>query len=405
VELTKQEQKALRQNELAVFEDRIILDARPAVSAATLKKIAKRCSGPIPDSLIELWRTSFGGTLDYDLRVAFAGHEARASFSELFYPESDGYHDLWGWIEHELEIGELERLDYLPFGGFEYLVRFYVQVKPGPEHGAVFVWMKGLPPAWRLRLHEDSVARVADDVRSLFRQLCLETDPTVAGDRYVAGSDLSERIEELARSGKSGQSAAEKLNQLVAKVVLDFRAALDDGSIGSDMRLARLALEAAARNDDVELVARLAELECDLGQLLGGGGTAVDHALACGSLNVARELLGRGLSAPNGIKNGAPFCSVDLVKELLSHGAEPDFDAVLTAASYDHLDGAIEIARALLASDPGVLDELLAAAQERADDEEARAKRVESGEMGSNKTPAEMRARAERYRALGSRLA
>ncbi|WP_252406521.1 hypothetical protein, partial [Acinetobacter pittii] len=79
----------------------------------------------------------------YDLEVDYDGHRHPFSFSELFYPDSDGYHDLWGWIEHERELAAEAaaeegrdwngKLAYLPFGGFEYLERLYVCVEPGPE--------------------------------------------------------------------------------------------------------------------------------------------------------------------------------------------------------------------------------------------------------------------------------
>lgn len=400
LDLSKAELGCLRKHELALFENRIIFDAQPPIDDDTLRKIQERCTGPIPEQLVALWKVSFGGTLDYDLRVSFADHEARASFSELFYPDSDGYHDLWGWIDHELELGEREKLDHLPVGGFEYLVRFYVQVKPGPEHGAVSVWMRGLPPAWRLRLHADSVARVADDVRSLFRELCLEADPTLAGAHYVTGWDLCERVQELAKSGATGRTVADKLNQIIAETVLDFRTALEDGSIATQSRLRRMALEEAAAKDDVALLSRLAELGCDLGETLTGGGTTVDHALARGSLDVAKELLARGVPVPNGIKNGAPFASLELVRELLARGAEPDFQAVLTATDSNHLDGAREIASVLVLDDPGVRDELISEAESLIEQEETSAASIVSGKMSSNETPLEYAARAARYRAL-----
>jgi len=277
-------------------------------------------------------------------------------------------------------------------------------VKAGPDHGAVFVWMKGLPPAWRLRLHSDSVARVADDVNALFRQLWLETDPTLARDRYVAGADLSERIRELALGGLHARSAADKLSLMVADLVLDFRGAVAAGTIVSDPKLCRLALEEAAKTDDLSLFLSLAELGCDLTQSLAGGGTPADHALASGSMQVARELLSRGVPVPNGIRNAAPFASVELVTELLSRGAEPDFDAVLSAVAYDQLEAGVEIAKALLERDPGALEELCGAAAERAGQDEDAAKRLEDGKMGSNETPAEMRGRAGRYRELARRL-
>jgi hypothetical protein len=71
---------------IAVFEGRIIVEAQPPIDDSTLAKVAARCAGPLPDELVALWRTAFGGALDDDLRVDFGGHEAPFSFSEIFYP-------------------------------------------------------------------------------------------------------------------------------------------------------------------------------------------------------------------------------------------------------------------------------------------------------------------------------
>ena len=103
--LTANERAALEPCGLAVFEDRIIYTAQPPIDDAALAAIADKCSGPLPGGLVALWRVAFGGALDYDLRVSFEEHEAVASFSELFWPGSNGYRDLWGWIEHEEELG------------------------------------------------------------------------------------------------------------------------------------------------------------------------------------------------------------------------------------------------------------------------------------------------------------
>src|SRR5690606_24487545 len=120
---------------------------------------------------------------------------------------SDGYHDLQGWIDHELELAQEAaagngaawngRLDYLPFGGFEYLDRIYVIVDPQhPDHGAVLAWKKGLPPAWRHRLHEDSLATVAGSVEGAFAALHLEEDPLAPAGDYFSGQALLEYLDE-----------------------------------------------------------------------------------------------------------------------------------------------------------------------------------------------------------------
>src|SRR5215831_12110061 len=201
------EREAMREARIALFEDRLILEAQPPVDDVTLARIAKKCAGPLPEDLIALWRTSFGGTLGYDLRASFKDQEASLSFTELFFPGSDGYRDLWGWIEHEEELAQESAeeqgkswagvLDAVPFGGFDYAERLYAIVSPGRDHGAVLAWMQGLPPAWIFRLHEDSVASLCDSVRALFRMLVLEVDPETGGEEG-SGRHMLEAIDHLA---------------------------------------------------------------------------------------------------------------------------------------------------------------------------------------------------------------
>lgn len=141
---------------IVIFQDRLILEARAPISEAERDAVEARCAGPIPDGLLALWQTSFGGRIDYALSVEFGAHVHEFSFTELFYPGSDGYRDLPGWIEHEAEHAEEAaaetgetwhgKLAFLPFGGFEYLDRLYACVEPGPDYGAVFAYAEG-PPA------------------------------------------------------------------------------------------------------------------------------------------------------------------------------------------------------------------------------------------------------------------
>ncbi|WP_423760291.1 hypothetical protein [Burkholderia sp. NLJ2] len=80
--------------------------------------------------------TTAGDSLDYDLTLEMNGLVEGISWGELFYNGSNGYRDLQGWIDHELELAEESteedsrpwngQIDALPFGGFEYCDRIYV---------------------------------------------------------------------------------------------------------------------------------------------------------------------------------------------------------------------------------------------------------------------------------------
>src|SRR5687768_5187659 len=100
--LTEDDLVTLRDHGIAIFRGKVILEAQPPITDAQLAEIEERLTGPVPEGLRELWRTAFGGSLDYDLDVSFGEHRYETSFRELFYPESDGYHDLFGWMDHEL---------------------------------------------------------------------------------------------------------------------------------------------------------------------------------------------------------------------------------------------------------------------------------------------------------------
>ena len=227
---------------------RLVLDAQPPVDDATLAAVAERFAGPLPEPLIALWRTAFGGRLDYDLRVDLDGWDLPLSFTELFYPGSGGYYDLWGWIDHECGLAEEYqpdrhgRLTHVPIGGFEYLDRVYLTTTPGPEHGAVVCWRQGLPPGWELSC-DDRMGKLAGNLAELFSLLRLEQDPWQTQEPET-GHAMRDAVDELTASGdRHARSAADKLRSLVKAAVLDWRTAVDQGSIGGQRRLRRLALE------------------------------------------------------------------------------------------------------------------------------------------------------------------
>lgn len=293
MELSPAERQLLLAHRLAVFDGCVVYDAQPPVSAEHVQRLAEGLAGPIPEDLLRLWRTCFGGRLGYDLEVDYDGHRHPFSFSELFYPDSDGYHDLWGWIEHERELAAEAaaeegrdwngKLAYLPFGGFEYLERLYVCVEPGPEHGAVIAWSHGLPPAWAGRLHQDSVTRLADDVGGLFRLLSFEQDPFDAENACGVADELLEALDALEAAGEPGKALKGRLEVLLRQRILDWRPALADGSLAAEPRLRQLALAEAAQDGDIDLLQRLRDAGCDFAETLRGRGGVLEACLARGA--------------------------------------------------------------------------------------------------------------------------
>lgn len=411
MDLTTKERDALQQARIAVFRDRVITEAQPPIDEPTLARIAKLCDGALPPELVALWRTAFGGSLGYDLRVRFGEHEARLSFSELFFPESHGYRDLWGWIEHEQELAEegaQERgepwsglLAYLPFGGFEYLERVYVETTSGAGFGRVVVWQKGLPPAWTFSTHEDSQARLAPNVHALFDLLQLERDPWTADpNTHPTGLRTLEAIDALEALGPAGKTAADKLFGLMRSTILDWRGALKSGRLAGDARLRVLALEKAAQEDDVELMAQLRALGCQLDEPLSGGASALGHALSSGSSQVSRLLLDAGVSVKGALRAGAHHVDLEMARELLFKGDVADQHAIFAAVNAGH----VEVAELLLntTSLDISLSQLATLARSRAAEAELTAKRIESGSLSSNMTSADELRRAARLNELAA---
>ncbi len=326
------ELRVLGEAGLAVFAGRLVLDARPPVTDDELAAVAERCAGPLPEALVALWRTTFGGRLHYDLRADLGGHDVPLSFAELFHPGSDGYDDLWGWIEHESGLAAQHRLVHLPIGGFEYLERAYVRTAAGPDHGAVVYWQQGLPEGWELT-SGDRGGPLAADLRDLFGQLALERDPWQDG-----GSALRDAVDELLDSGDPQvRETAEKLRRLVRSAVLDWRGALDRGTLAGQRRLRRLAMDRAAATDDVELLERLVAQGCDPTEEVGAGLTPVDVALRHRSLTVARWLLDRRVPVTNALRAGAHAVDADLARHLLDRGATVDATAFGRALDGDDI--------------------------------------------------------------------
>jgi hypothetical protein len=395
-----------RSDSVRIFEDRIILQPRAPITNEELKLIEARCAGPIPAELERLWRITFGGQLDYGLNVEFDGHVHEFSFTELFFPGSDHYHDLYGWMDHEVELakefaGGRDRSDalaFLPIGGFEYLERICVCTQPGDDYGAVFAYAQGLPPAWILNLHENSVARIADDLPSLFRMLDLPQDPrSVAQDDFAPGVELVATIQSI---GEADPARAATLMRLVDAAVVDWRASLSGEDIASRPRHRRLALSHASATGDIGLLERLAALGCDLNERFLGGGGPLDHSLVHGRFEAARWLLGQGASVTQAVDVAAAVAPPDLIRELLERGAAPSARAATAAARAGHMESAQVIADALGRSDLSAVRGLIEDLAAWAGGADATPNRIASGELQSNRTSDEYESEGERMRAL-----
>jgi hypothetical protein len=344
IRFTPEELSTLREHGVVLFANRVIFDAQPPMSQARIAAVQSLCAGPIPGGLLALWKVTAGGRLDYDLSLEMNGNLEGISWTELFWNGSDGYHDLQGWIDHELELAQEAaeesgepwsgKLTHLPFGGFEYTDRIYAVVEPGAEHGQIVAWKKGLPPAWTHALHEDSVNTVASDLMGAFAALHLDEDPLAPTSDYFAGQTLLEYLDDRHEEHGLDLDLMDKLVAFYSRAVVDWRTPLAEGTLRHKPSLARVALRHAIATDDADMVAQLAAAGVGFDGPLQGSALAVDVAVGNGAFAAAAALVRAGAPVPaDALGSVDGQISPELTAALLANGAEPDVAAIVKCAA------------------------------------------------------------------------
>ncbi len=405
VSLTPEELASLREHGLAVFRGKLILKAQPPITAEQLAEVERRVGAPVPHGLRGLWETAFGGKLDYDLEVSFDEHRYTASFGELFYPDSKGYRDLPGWIDYERELAEEaaeedgepapDALSVLPFGGFEYLERVYVSLRP-ERNGEVVLWASGLPPAWKVRLNEDSASVIAPSLEELFDGLSVDENPFAEGaNPNLRGIRMAEAHDAVAAKHPE---LALKLRALIEASVFDWRSIVSRAFEGTRLqrRAARKALAHVTDKDDVSLLQSLLAAKVPLDGVVSGDATALALAAAHKAHGVIAVLLDAGVALGDAPMVFAESLPARLVEQLIERGVAFDVEAVLSLAETGELASASAVlARARRHGEYGDLAKLVSA---RAEGESETAAKIEAGRMGSYLSAAEHRARAAALR-------
>ncbi|MGE8199994.1 MAG: SMI1/KNR4 family protein [Variovorax sp.] len=344
IRFTPDELSTLREHGVVLFADRVIFDAQPPMPRQQIDAVQAQCAGPVPEALLALWLQTAGGRLDYDLSLEMNGNLEAISWNELFWNGSDGYHDLQGWIAHELELAEEAaqeggtawsgKLTHLPFGGFEYTDRIYAVVEPGAGHGQVIAWKKGLPPAWTHALHEDSVNTIAPDLMGAFAALHLEEDPLAPTGDYFSGQTLLEYLDDRHEEHGLDLDLMDKLVAFYSRAVADWRSPLAAGTLRHQPSLARVALRHAIATDDAELVAELAAAGVDFDGPLQGSALAPDVAVGHGAFAAAAALVRAGAPvAADALRNIDGQIAPELTSALLANGAEPNVAAIVKCAA------------------------------------------------------------------------
>ncbi len=337
---TARERVILREHGIAFFADRVIFDAQPPISAAAMTRVARRCAGPLPTSLVRLWRTTAGGSLDYQLPVHGDGYVETLSWTGLFYEGGDGDLDLHAWIDHELaqRPGRPRGTKVLavPIGGFEAVERIYVFVGAGPAHGKVFAWSEGPPPAWTKTGPRAGVVPVADDLHGAFAALTLAAPPG-------PDSAFRDHVAELVAAG---------LDRRLATKLLAFhrRAApartLSRTRLAKHPRLALQTLAAAIKRDDAAAIRRLAR-DVPLDRPVAGPAIPLTFAVSIGRFAAANALLAAGAPIDAlGLTYLHEAAPPALVQALLDRGAEPLISTLVACAREGNLATADLLARA-----------------------------------------------------------
>ena len=399
---TDEEQQLLTEHRIAVHRGKIILNAQPPITDAQVAEIAKFFGEPVPETLIELWNVAYGGELDYDLNVPLGEHAFSASFRELFYPGSNGYRGLVGWIEAEQEMAYEASLEdgsapkdlrYFPFGGFEYLERFYVDTA-ADSIGTVMFWARGLPPAWKGRLTEDTHATVCKDIPSLFDMMKLDVDPRTAEPKsYPSGLDTLEAIDRL--RADSADLAA-RLEKLLFESIFDARGLVTENNFDDSPQLVeagRLGWITAAQENDEGLADALLAHNYPTDRVIRKRATPLTYAIASGATAVANRLLDSGRPLGTGVVIFVKGADVELIDRLVSADVAFDDGSVVSAAKAGDVDVAVAIANNARRS--GEWKDIKTLLLERATRERDTANKLEAKEMGSYATADEHRAMAE----------
>ncbi|AZQ53026.1 SMI1/KNR4 family protein [Burkholderia cenocepacia] len=395
---------------IVLFADRVIFDAQSPMATDQIAAVQACCHGDIPLPLLELWRVTAGGSLDYDLTLEMNGNVEAISWSELFYNGSDGYRDLQGWIDHELELAEEAaqenartwngKIDALPFGGFEYCDRICVVTEPGaPDYGHVLAWKQGLPPAWRGAMHEDGLATIAPDLYAAFGALQLHVDPLEPGGEPGTGVTLLEYVDKRRDDHGLSASLADKLIAFYRQAVIDWRTPLADGTLGAQPVLARHALRHAIDRDDAALIARLAPLVADLGAALAGSSIPTDYALRRKKFSAAAALLASGAAVvPDALASVSGAVPATLIRMLLDAGAQPDADAMARCVAGGGADSARLIGAALSAHGVDTATAYRIASEKLLDKLQADIRKVRAGKLTHYLGLDGLEAHAERLR-------
>ncbi|WP_459555757.1 SMI1/KNR4 family protein [Lacunimicrobium album] len=406
------ENEVLRKLGIVVYRGKLILEARNPITNEEVAAVEEKIGCRIPRDLLALWKTSFGGALDYDYRATFGNYIYLTGLRELYFPESKHYHDLYGWIDSELEAAQEAAMDdedflvytpYLPFGGYEYLQRAYVSLLPD-EYGAVIFYARGIPQ--KGCLNEDQADLVANSLNEFFDNLTLDQDPFETCDEFSNGLTMVERISEIKTNHPE---VASKLTQLVLASVFNWRAVLAETDFSTELsekelHALRLAFEFVVKQKDESLIAHLHQRGAPFDIALQGTRDVLALAMSMKAFDIVRCLLTLNIKVSDRPVFHAADCPDELLILLVSYGVYFDEEAFYSAAETGAIEGAIAIVESDRLVDYSTMESIIDSANQRADRHDEAAVSVEKGHLRSYLTADQYRARAKMLREFASRL-
>jgi len=155
----------------------------------------------------------------------------------------------------------------------------------------VLAWKQGLPPTWTRALHEDAVTEA-------FAALHLTEDPRVPADDDSPAIEVLEYLDERVEMHGLSTKLRDAVVNEYARAQWRWEPALENGTLAKHPRLAQLALTAAIRSNDAQLLAKLEAAGLSFNGPLQGSARPVQVAVLKGSFAAAAFLAPRTKPVP-----------------------------------------------------------------------------------------------------------
>ncbi|CZF82325.1 SMI1/KNR4 family protein [Grimontia marina] len=310
-EFTDSERAELAAQGVVFYRNKAIFRAREPITVAEIDAVESACGQPIPRSVLKLWQQCFGGEHEYNLLADFSGFVETLGLNNICAPKDNGYKDLYGWIENEWQNSDGDSIPSLPvMAGQDYIERLFVDFKNNETASAFHCGIAG----WEYRVPNADFFDFKDGLSSVFDHLFLYPSYSPDESNRLVYEIPSTLIEYRRKNGWTDSDPPDGLDDAVLKTenpeiiakfkmlqianMLDWRGALEQGTIIKDWRLPILSIEAAILAEDIHLLNQLEAAGCDLSRPLQRNILPVEFALLNDKGTVFQVLRQRSFSSP-----------------------------------------------------------------------------------------------------------